>query len=111
MHSTHTKSILARIIACTLVSGSARLEATTPAAPLAGIDNYEPGTDSKPQPGVPKGKTFSFKLEDSKIFPGTSRTITVYVPAQYTGDKPSCVYVGLDSLGFGVPVVFDNLIS
>jgi sugar lactone lactonase YvrE/enterochelin esterase-like enzyme len=59
---------------------------------------------------VPKGKTFSFKLETSKIFPGTSRTITVYVPAQYTGDKPACVYVGLDGLGFGVTTVFDNLI-
>jgi sugar lactone lactonase YvrE/enterochelin esterase-like enzyme len=79
-------------------------------AEASDIDNYEPGPDSKPQPGVPKGKTFSFKLETSKIFPGTSRTITVYVPAQYTGDKPACVYVGLDGLGFGVTTVFDNLI-
>jgi sugar lactone lactonase YvrE len=76
----------------------------------AGIDDYEPGPDSKPQSGVPKGKTFSFRLEDSKVFPGTRRNIAVYVPAQYKGDKPACVYVGLDSLGFGVPVVFDNLI-
>lgn len=76
----------------------------------AGIDNYKSGPDSKPQPGVPKGKTFSFRFEDSKVFPGTSRNITVYIPAQYKGDKPACVYVGLDSLGFGVPVVFDNLI-
>lgn len=75
-----------------------------------GIDDYEPGPDSLPQEGVPKGKTFSFRMENSKIFPGTSRNITVYVPAQYKGDKPACVYVGLDSLGFRVPVVFDNLI-
>jgi len=110
MHTILTRSILPRVIACALVSGAARLDAQSPAAPPADIDNYEPGPDSKPQPGVPKGSTFSFKFADSKIFPGTSRTITVYVPAQYNGDQPACVYVGLDSLGFGVPVVFDNLI-
>ncbi|HUC84908.1 MAG TPA: alpha/beta hydrolase-fold protein, partial [Candidatus Acidoferrales bacterium] len=74
------------------------------------IDNYPPGPDSKPQAGVPKGETFSFQLENSQVFPGTRRTITVYVPAQYKGDPPACVYVGLDGLGFEVPVVFDNLI-
>ena len=110
MHTILTRSLLPRVIACALVSGAARLDAQSPAAPPAEIDNYEPGPDSKPQPGVPKGSTFSFKFADSKIFPGTSRTITVYVPAQYKGDEPACVYVGLDSLGFGVPVVFDNLI-
>ena len=83
-----------------------------PAAPpgAEGIDNYQPGPDSQPQAGVPKGETFSFQLDNSSVFPGTRRTITVYVPAQYRGDKPACVYVGLDGLGFDVPVVFDNLI-
>jgi gluconolactonase len=74
-------------------------------------DDYPLGLDSKPQPGVPAGKTFYFDLTDSKIFPHTRRTITVYIPAAYQGDKPACVYVGLDGLGFGVPVVFDNLIA
>lgn len=32
------------------------------------------------------------------------------MPSEYQGDKPACVYVGLDGLGFDVPVVFDNLI-
>jgi enterochelin esterase-like enzyme len=59
---------------------------------------------------VPRGKTFSFEFAASRIYPGTSRNITVYVPVQYNGDKPACVYVGLDDIGFGVPVVFDNLI-
>ena len=45
---------------------------------------------------MPQGKTFTFPFADSKIFPGTSRNITVYVPAQYKEDKPACVYVGLD---------------
>lgn len=84
--------------------------APPPPPPANDLDNYEPGPDSKPQPGVPRGKQFSFAYEGSKIFPGTRRTISVYVPAQYKPDKSACVYVGLDGLGFGVPVVFDNLI-
>jgi enterochelin esterase-like enzyme len=63
-----------------------------------------------PQPGVPQGKIFEFRFEQSRIFPGTARKITVYVPAQYTADQPACLYVGLDGLGFEAPVVFDNLI-
>ena len=35
----------------------------------------------------------------------------VYVPAEYRGDKPACVYVGLDGLGFNAAIVFDNLIA
>ncbi len=74
-------------------------------------DNYKPGPDSLPQPGVIPGKHFIFKLAESRIFPGTSRSVTVYVPAEYKGDKPACVFVGLDWLGFRAPVVFDNLIA
>jgi gluconolactonase len=75
-----------------------------------GDEPYPPGPDSKPQPGVPRGKIFEFSFDESKIFPGTRRKITVYVPAQYRADKPACVYVGLDNLWFEAPVVFDNLI-
>ena len=74
-------------------------------------NNYPPGPDSQPHPGVAAGKVFTFKLENSKIFPDTTRTITVYVPAAYQGDKPACVYVGLDGLGFNAATVFDNLIA
>ncbi len=74
-------------------------------------DDYPFGPDSQPQPNVPAGKTFSFDLSDSKIFPGARHTITVYIPAAYTPEKPACAYVGLDSLGFNAPVVFDNLIA
>ncbi len=73
-------------------------------------DEYQLGPDSQRQDGVPQGKFFTFPLNDSKIFPGTRRNIHVYVPAQYTGEKPACVHVGLDGLGFHAPVVFDNLI-
>jgi gluconolactonase len=75
------------------------------------FDKYPLGDDSQPHPSVAAGKTFQFDLADSKIFPNTARTITVYVPAAYKGDKPACLYVGLDGLGFNVATVFDNLIA
>ena len=53
----------------------------------------------------------------SKIFPGTKRDYSVYVPAQYKADKPASLMVFMDGAGyaktdgaFRVPIVFDNLI-
>src|SRR5262245_56754028 len=68
------------------------------------------GPDSKVQPGVPQGEVLKFSFDKSKIFPGTYRDYWVYVPAQYTPDKPACVYVNQDGLQYEAPVVFDNLI-
>src|SRR5581483_8102311 len=73
-------------------------------------DDYVPGPDSKPQPGVPKGTIFKFAFENSKIFPGTRHDCWVYVPAEYKADKPACVYVGQDGVRFDATNVFDNLI-
>ena len=66
--------------------------------------------DSKPQPGVPAGSRFSFSIDNSRFYPGTTRMIDVYVPAQYTADKPACLWVSLDHLMHTLPAVFDNLI-
>lgn len=73
-------------------------------------DNYEPGPDSKPQPGVPQGEVLKFSFDKSKLFPGTTRDYWVYVPAQYQPDRPACVYVSQDGIKAGAPTVFDNLI-
>jgi gluconolactonase len=73
-------------------------------------DNYQPGPDSKPQPGVAKGEILKFSFDKSKIFRGTTRDYWIYVPAQYNADKPACVYVQQDGIRFEVPTVFDNLI-
>jgi gluconolactonase len=83
------------------------IDETVPAA----SDNYPLPPEAKPLAGVAAGTTFKFELTGSKIFPDTTRTITVYVPAEYKGDKPACVYVGLDGLGFNAATVFDNLIA
>ncbi len=73
-------------------------------------DQYVPGPDSKEQPGVPKGEVTKYSWNESKIYPGTVRDYWVYVPKQYDGNKPACVYVGQDGIGYEAPKVFDNLI-
>ena len=73
--------------------------------------------DREVQPGVPQGKVTAGVFTDSKIFPGTRRDYSVYVPAQYKADEPACLMVFMDGPGyantdgaqFRVPVVFDNL--
>jgi enterochelin esterase family protein len=73
--------------------------------------------DRVAQPGVPQGKITSGQFKESKIFPGTVRDYSVYVPAQYKAEEPAALMVFMDGAGyanpqgaFRVPVVFDNLI-
>jgi gluconolactonase len=63
------------------------------------------------QPEPPKGTTFNFTFNKSKVFPGTTRNVTVFVPAQYDGKTPACVYVIQDGLPKYVPETFEKLIA
>lgn len=85
------------------------------------VDAAEPLNPNNPdrqvQPGVPHGKVTPGVFAESKIFPGTRRDYSVYVPAQYSPEKPASLMVFMDGAGyakvdgaFRVPVVFDNLI-
>lgn len=74
------------------------------------VEKYETDPTSIEQAGVPKGEILKFTFENSKIFPGTWREVSVYIPAQYKGDKPACVYVNQDGIQWKAPIVFDNLI-
>ena len=83
---------------------------------LRAADDYTLGSDSQRQEGVPQG-TMETNLWHSKIFEGTIRDYYVYVPKQYTPDKPACLMVFQDghaysnpSGEFRAPIVFDNLI-
>ncbi len=73
-------------------------------------ETYPAHPDSQVQPNVPKGEIIKYTFENSKIFPGTWREVTIYVPAQYKPDTPACVYVNQDGVQWNAPVVFDNLI-
>ncbi len=63
------------------------------------------------QEPVPKGELTRHTFADSKVFPGTTRTVTVYVPAQYDGKTPACLWVNQDGVQFKAPEVFDALIA
>lgn len=57
------------------------------------------------------GETINFTMENSKIYAGTSREITVYVPKEYTGKEPACLLVCLDGVLFNAITAMQNLIS
>ena len=59
---------------------------------------------------IPKGEVQKYTFKSSKIFPGTVRDYWVYVPKQYDGKKPACLYVGQDGIRYNAPEVFDKLI-
>jgi hypothetical protein len=93
-------------------SALAALLCVAPACPLIGApDAYVPGPDSAVQPGVPQGELIAFDFSTSKVFPGTTRHVTVYVPKQYDPAKAACLYVGQDGVGWNAPIVMDNLIA
>jgi len=75
------------------------------------IDDYQPGPDSKPQDGVPRGEVLKFTFDHSKIFPGTTRSYWIYIPAEYRPETPACLFVDQDGVQWNAPVVFDNLIA
>ena len=77
---------------------------------LAANDEWPVHSDSIENPDVPKGEILTFTFDDSKVFPGTSRKIWVYVPAQYDGTQPACLFVCQDGIKYEATTVFDNLI-
>ena len=105
MKRISTLTLLLSILLTLGHSSPARQNTQQPPQP-----DYPPGPDSKPQPGVPKGEVLKFVFDQSKIFPGTVRDYWIYVPAQYSPDKPACLYVNQDGIQWQAPTVFDNLI-
>src|SRR2546423_6714896 len=92
------------------------LVALTLAHPARAADDYQPGPDSLPRAGVPRG-TITKHTFTSQIFPGTVRDYWTYVPAQYDPRRPTCLMVFQDGesaakvdQGWRAPVVLDNLI-
>jgi sugar lactone lactonase YvrE/enterochelin esterase-like enzyme len=73
-------------------------------------ETYKADPASVEKAGVPKGEIIKFTFENSKIFPGTTREVTIYIPVQYEGKKAACVYVNQDGVQWKAPTVFDNLI-
>jgi gluconolactonase len=78
--------------------------------------DYSLGSDSQPQPDVPKGMLTRHVLAPGKFYPGTPHNYQLYVPAQYDPVRPIAFMIFLDGSGYAgnnvrVPVVLDNLIA
>lgn len=79
---------------------------------------YAHGPDSAAQEGVPRGSIAQFEWADSAVYPGTTRNVSVYVPAQYEPTEPASLVVFQDGQFYLDPageiragIVLDNLIQ
>ena len=83
---------------------------TVPAATAdAGAAKHEPPA-IKPEDILP-GVTKQFTFTQSAIFPGTVRDVTVFIPAQYDGSKPACVYVKTDGYSPREKALMETMIA
>lgn len=61
---------------------------------------YKLGPDSLPQEGAPQGKLVGPSTLPCEVFPGTSHTYWVFVPAQYDSSQPASLMVFNDGQAF-----------
>ena len=86
------------------LAGSGVAEAKPATSPT-----YEPPA-IKPEDVLP-GATKQFTFTQSKIFPGTVREVTVFIPAQYDGRQPACVYVKTDGFNPREKTMMETMIA
>lgn len=58
-----------------------------------------------------KGELLTLKMHDSKIYPGTERKITVYVPQEYDGRTPACLWVSMSGPSGLTAEILDRMIG
>ncbi len=80
----------------------------------AGAGESPPGTYVMPE--VPEKNILPAQIKtctfaQSIVFPGTQRQVTVFIPAQYDGSKPACVYVKTDGYNPHEKGVLETLIA
>ena len=92
-----------RLLAPALLCGALCLAAALPA--------QQPPPAPPPADAPPKGDLIKLPFAGSKVFPGTTRDVTIYVPKQYDGQTPACVHVHQDGVQYNAPAVFDRLIA
>ena len=78
--------------------------------PVPDMGRFAPPPAIKPEEILP-GTTKQFSFTQSKIFPGTVRDVTVFVPAQYDGSKPACVYVKTDGFNPREKTLMETMIA
>lgn len=111
--------MLKKLLATALVlAAPLYAQETTPKLTLTQMPEPKLGPDSMVNPRIDKGQVIDFVFASSKVFPGTSRKIHLYIPAQYDAKKETAVMVFQDGHtyvnpkgDFRVTTVFDNLIA
>ena len=88
------------------LAGSGVAASTEPEMPGSG---YVP-PNVKPDDILP-GEIKTFKFTASAIFPGTVRDVTVFIPKQYDGSKPACVYVKTDGYNPREKSIMETMIA
>jgi enterochelin esterase-like enzyme len=93
-------------------------EGKTLLAGTARVEHYPLPPEASPGADVPRGKAEVFTFAESKVFPGTTREVTVYVPAQYKPDGSAALMVWQDGSrhadpkgGMRATLVADSLIA
>ena len=56
-------------------------------------------------------QSFSFTIDGSEIYPGTSHEVTFTLSDGYRADSSAILYLGLDGILCHAPQVFDSLVS
>jgi enterochelin esterase family protein len=108
---------LSRWFMVLITCASLAIAADTPAASARKPGDYPVGPDSLPQTGAPAGRLEGPFVFRSTILAGTVRQYWVFVPAQYTAEKPAALLVFQDGQRatnpkgqLRVPQVLANLI-
>lgn len=76
---------------------------------VAETAKYEPPA-IKPE-DILAGVTKQFSYAQSKVFPGTVRDVTIFIPAQYDGSRPACVYVKTDGFNPREKTLLETMIA
>lgn len=90
---------LVRPLAGTVTPGASTEAGSTYVAP-----------DIKPEAILP-GQIKSAPFTRSAIFPGTHRQVTAFIPAQYDGTRPACVYVKFDGYNPNEKSLLERMIA
>lgn len=61
--------------------------------------------------GIPEGSIKKFIFDKSAVFPGTVREVIVFIPAQYDGSTPACVYIRQDGYNVLEKAMLEKLIA
>jgi enterochelin esterase-like enzyme len=60
---------------------------------------------------IPRGQLKEVTFSESAVFPGTVRQVSVFIPAQYDGSRPACVYVRTDGFNPRERALLETMIA